>query len=124
MRDPATQVTLLFPPGGGVEPGEAPEETARRETLEETGLRVQVDASVFEVVRYPYAWDGVEYDVTTHYFAATLDEPFREALPAVADADYNLGALWVPVEGAPSQMAPVIAEAVLRVIARVTERPR
>lgn len=30
-------------PGGGSEPGEAPDETARRELLEETGLDVELD---------------------------------------------------------------------------------
>jgi 8-oxo-dGTP diphosphatase len=30
-------------PGGGSEPGEAPEETARRELLEETGLQAELD---------------------------------------------------------------------------------
>ena len=30
-------------PGGGSEPGEAPDETATRELLEETGLRAEVD---------------------------------------------------------------------------------
>jgi 8-oxo-dGTP diphosphatase len=116
MKDPVTNVELLFPPGGGIERGEAPEETARRETLEETGLRVRVDPSVGVTVRYPYPWAGVEYDVTTHYFAATLEEPFRETIAAVADADYNLGAVWVPEDEAARSMAPVIADAVTRVI--------
>lgn len=118
MRDPATNVELLFPPGGGIEPGERPEETAQRETLEETGVRVRVDASICETVRYPYPWAGVTYDVTTHYFAAVLDEAFSPTLPVVKDADYNLGASWVAVEEAPRQMAPVIAEAVGRVLDR------
>lgn len=30
-------------PGGAIEPGETPEETAIRETFEETGLRVAID---------------------------------------------------------------------------------
>jgi 8-oxo-dGTP pyrophosphatase MutT (NUDIX family) len=116
MKDPVSKVELLFPPGGGIEPGEAPEQAAQRETLEETGLRVRVDPSVCVTVRYPYPWAGVAYDVTTHYFAAALDEPFRVSIPTVADADYNLGAVWVPEAEAARFMAPVIADAVARVI--------
>lgn len=34
-------------PGGGVEPGETPEQAAVRETLEETGLHVELDRLLF-----------------------------------------------------------------------------
>ena len=36
-------------PGGGIEPGEQPEETVEREILEETGVRVAVERLVFEM---------------------------------------------------------------------------
>jgi 8-oxo-dGTP pyrophosphatase MutT (NUDIX family) len=120
LRDPLTAVEALFPPGGGVEPGERPAETARREALEETGLAVRVDAGVELVVTYPFRWAGTDYDVTTHYFAAALEEAFTPTLPKVVDAPYNLGARWVPVSEALEAMSvyPSIASACSRVIER------
>jgi 8-oxo-dGTP pyrophosphatase MutT (NUDIX family) len=98
LRDPLTGFVGLYPPGGGVEPNEPPAETARRETREETGLDVEVDPAVAVVRRYPFTWGGVDFDVTTHFFGARLPE--ARPLPEVVDADYNLGASWVPVEEA------------------------
>ncbi len=117
LRDPVTGVEALYPPGGGVEPGERPEQTALRETLEETGVPVRIDASNVLVDRYPFTWAGVEYDCTTHYFAASPEAPPTE-LPKVIDADYNLGAVWMPTSEALDAMAvhPAIASAVRRVL--------
>lgn len=120
LRDPVSGVEALYPPGGGVEPDETPAETARRETLEETGVRVRVDPRVEIVDDYPFRWAGVDYDITTHYFAATLEDPFTKALPRVVDADYNLGAVWLPTAEALEALAvhPAIASAVTRVLDR------
>ena len=120
LRDPVTGVEALYPPGGGIEPGETPELAARREAREETGLDVHVRTSVKLVDRYPFCWAGVDYDVTTHYFAATLEGAFDASadLPKVVDATYNLGASWVPVSDALEAMAvhPRIASACARVL--------
>jgi 8-oxo-dGTP pyrophosphatase MutT (NUDIX family) len=119
LRDPVSGVEALYPPGGAVEPGEVPEETARRETFEETGVPIRVDPSIVIVDRYPFTWAGVDYEVTTHYFAATPEAPPAE-LPKVIDAEYNLGAVWVPTDEALEAMAihPAIASAVRRVLER------
>jgi 8-oxo-dGTP pyrophosphatase MutT (NUDIX family) len=121
LKDPVTGVEALYPPGGGVEPDEAPDETARRETLEETGLRVRVDRNVEVVDTYPFRWAGVDYDVTTHYFAASLEGAFDPRVAKVVDAPYNLGASWVPVGEALEAMAvhPRIASACARVLALI-----
>jgi 8-oxo-dGTP pyrophosphatase MutT (NUDIX family) len=125
LRDPVTGVEAFFPPGGGVEPGETPAETARRETLEETGLHVQIDPLAELVETYPFRWAGIDYEVTTHYFGASLEGAFHETPPKVVDAPYNLGASWLPTAEALDAMSiyPAIASAVARVAAPFLLRP-
>jgi 8-oxo-dGTP pyrophosphatase MutT (NUDIX family) len=111
LRDPTTGVVGLYPPGGAIEPNETPAETARRETLEETGLHVRVDEASELVDSYPFRWDGVDIAVTTHWFLGALEGAFAPP-PPVLDAAYHLGALWVPVESALRAMAvhpPILA---------------
>ena len=47
-REHATGRTYWVIPGGGLEPGETPEQCARREMQEETGLDVRVERLLFD----------------------------------------------------------------------------
>lgn len=96
LRDPVTGISRWFLPGGAVEPGETPAQAAARETLEETGYRVEIEPTSERVLRYPFEWSGVAFDVTTHFFRAQLTEPLAQ--PAeVNDAVYHEGFAWLPV---------------------------
>jgi ADP-ribose pyrophosphatase YjhB (NUDIX family) len=108
----------MFPPGGAIEAGETPSAAAMRETLEETGLRTRIDETTARVETYPYRWSGTDYDVTTHFFEAELDEPFDSELPKVMDAPYNVGASWMPVRDALEAMPAIIAAPVAAMLRR------
>jgi 8-oxo-dGTP pyrophosphatase MutT (NUDIX family) len=96
LRDPTTRVVRWFLPGGAIERGESPEEAAVREALEETGYRVAIEGARELVLRYPFEWNSLLFDVTTHFFRAELIDP--DAPPAtVHDAPYHEGVVWLPL---------------------------
>ncbi|HEX4352714.1 MAG TPA: NUDIX domain-containing protein [Polyangiales bacterium] len=97
LRDPATGIARLFPPGGKIEPDESPLMAAEREALEETGYRVVADPARKCVAHYPYTWNGVERSIATHFFAARLADPEQPPAP-VDDVHYNETTIWLPID--------------------------
>ncbi len=58
--DAQTGLPVWFPPGGGAEPGESPEEAARREIIEETGMTDVVFGPWVWLREYTGVWLGSE----------------------------------------------------------------
>lgn len=78
-------------PGGGAEPGEAPEETVLREIREELGRAARVTGRIGEAVQYFHArGDGCWYEMTAVFFRAEL------AAEPAGDAEHEL--VWLDAE--------------------------
>lgn len=79
-RNKEPNLGLWIAPGGKMEAGESPHETARREMLEETGLTVddlRLRAFCTEVSPLP-AWNWMLFIFTTRSFSGTLHPDLRE----------------------------------------------
>ncbi len=92
--DPHSKQEYVFLPGGAIEVGEAPEQTAVRETLEETGYTVTVLEPRSIRKRYLFEWNGKTNDCDTIFLKGKLSSaPQKE----VNDADYHRGVVWIPL---------------------------
>jgi len=108
------------PPGGAVEPGEVVEDSARRETLEETGLKIGglILFGVFsgndQFYRYP---NGDEvYNVTITYLARVPDE---EIHISAEHTDWKYFAL----NEIPSEISPPIIPILKKFLADFQVKP-
>jgi 8-oxo-dGTP pyrophosphatase MutT (NUDIX family) len=82
---------LWFLPGGRVLPGECLDEAARRETFEETGLRVVVEG-VLRVQHSPLV------DGSTRCRVLFVARPQDDSPPRPAPDGDSLGAAWVSLD--------------------------
>ncbi len=73
IRKPQFEEGVWRPPGGGIKPGEAFEDGARREALEETGLEVSIERYLVAAeARFLYEPHDVPW--RTHVFLATTED--------------------------------------------------
>lgn len=69
--DPVKRLTFLIPVGGGVEPGESPEEAVHREVHEELGIGL-ADAQFLGTLVNTLQWKGEWRRETVHCYAAPV----------------------------------------------------
>ena len=84
--------TVYEVPGGGVEPGETPEEAVVRELEEELGLHVRIERELATV------WRPGGVSVRQHYFLVRPDGPSGRA---TLDHEDFFTPVWVPVADLP-----------------------
>jgi 8-oxo-dGTP pyrophosphatase MutT (NUDIX family) len=61
-------------PGGGIDPGEAPQHAALRELAEEVGLELDVTGPLVWTRRFEFSFDGVWYDQDEVFYFTRVDE--------------------------------------------------
>jgi 8-oxo-dGTP pyrophosphatase MutT (NUDIX family) len=91
---PESGKRVWFPPGGGAEHGEDAIDTARRELLEETGLRVSRHQLAGPIARSAGHWtasDGTVYAAVDTYFAIVV-EPFAPDTSGFTRLERDIGA--------------------------------
>jgi 8-oxo-dGTP pyrophosphatase MutT (NUDIX family) len=91
-RDPTDGTLLWEPPGGGIEPGETPRDTACRELSEETGFDPAAIGELWIAVERDVRWNGRRFVGTEQFFVAHVGqqqpEPSRAGL--LPDEQVNL----------------------------------
>lgn len=91
-RDPHDGTLLWEPPGGGIEAGETPRDTACRELSEETGFDPGTIGERWIDVDRDVRWNGRRYIVTEQFFVAHVggEQPVPSRGGLMPDEQVNL----------------------------------
>jgi len=95
--DPLTKAEYFFIPGGAIESGETPVQTATRECLEETGYQIRIlEETAFER-KYDFFWNGQINACHTVFYVGVLDQEWTPP-HKIHDADYHKGVEWIDLK--------------------------
>jgi ADP-ribose pyrophosphatase YjhB (NUDIX family) len=79
-REQSTGLTWHIPVGGGIEPGESPEDAARRDVMEETGQEI-ADLTLRQVSEEDFDFNGVRERETVYVYEARFNNSRAYTVP-------------------------------------------
>ncbi|WP_037764192.1 NUDIX domain-containing protein [Streptomyces sp. 142MFCol3.1] len=80
-------------PGGGIDPGEQPDEALARELLEETGLQ-PADARLIDARSYLVHRNDVDWNLVSLFYAVTVKEGAARVVEVAGSTDQ---VRWIPL---------------------------
>jgi 8-oxo-dGTP pyrophosphatase MutT (NUDIX family) len=108
--DPHSGAVLHRPPGGGIEEGETPEQTVRREVLEELGITL-TEVRQIGHIDHVWIWKSRELHERAYIFLADpADDPRLnrgETLELIEADGERSRTIWLALDGAGAGPPPI-----------------
>lgn len=98
--DPVSKAPYFFLPGGAIEHGETPAESAVRECMEETGYKIRIFEETSFERTYDFFWNGKMNPCKTLFYLGVLDQEWNPP-HKIQDADYHKGVEWMDIKMIP-----------------------